>query len=83
VTSRRLTPGCAAGSAVGGFITRHVEVDGQPGALFSDRDGSLIGVAVLDVAEGQIQGVGAIVNPDKLRHLESIGDVDTLLRERR
>jgi hypothetical protein len=33
-----------------------------------DREGRLIGVAILDVAEGQIQAVSSIVNPGKLRH---------------
>ena len=42
----------------------------------------LIGVTTLDIAEGQIQGVSAIVNPDKLRHLGPVGDVRALLRER-
>jgi hypothetical protein len=37
----------------------------------------------LDVAEGQIQGVSAIVNPAKLRHLgRPLGDLGALLRER-
>jgi hypothetical protein len=52
-----------------GITWRREEVNGQPGALFLDREARLIGVTVLDVAEGQIQGVSAIVNPDKLRHL--------------
>jgi RNA polymerase sigma-70 factor (ECF subfamily) len=37
----------------------------------------------LDVAEGQIQGVSSIVNPDKLRHLGPVGDLRALLRKRR
>ena len=57
-------------------------MNGQPGALFLDRDDRLIGVTILDIAEGQIQGVSAIVNPDKLRHLGPVGDVHALLRER-
>jgi RNA polymerase sigma factor (sigma-70 family) len=65
-----------------GFTTRHEEVNGQPGALFLDREGRLISVAILDVAEGQIQGVSAIVNPDKLRHLGPVADLRALLRGR-
>jgi RNA polymerase sigma-70 factor (TIGR02957 family) len=61
---------------------RREEVNGQPGALFFDREGRLIGVMVLDVAEGQIQGVSSIVNPDKLRHLGPLADIGALLRER-
>jgi RNA polymerase sigma-70 factor (TIGR02957 family) len=65
----------------GGFTSRREEVNGQPGALFFDREGRLIGVMILDVAEGQIQGVNAIVNPDKLRHLGPVADLRALLRE--
>ena len=36
----------------------------------------------LDVADGQIQGVSAIVNPDKLQHLGPVADLRGLLRER-
>jgi RNA polymerase sigma-70 factor, ECF subfamily len=36
---------------------------------------------VLDVAEGQIQAVSSIVNPDKLRHLGPVADLEALLRE--
>src|SRR5688572_14829301 len=65
-----------------GITWRREEVNGQPGALFFDREGRLISVMSLDVAEGQIQGVNSIVNPDKLRHLGPVGDVAALLRER-
>ena len=57
-------------------------MNGQPGASFFDREGRLIGVAIVDIAEGQIQGVSAIVNPDKLRHLGPVADLRALLRER-
>jgi RNA polymerase sigma-70 factor (TIGR02957 family) len=65
-----------------GLTWRRQEVNGQPGALFLNRDGRLIGVMILDVAEGQIQGVNSIVNPDKLRHLGPVADLGALLRER-
>jgi RNA polymerase sigma-70 factor (ECF subfamily) len=65
-----------------GWALRREEVNGQPGALFFDREGRLIGVMSLDVAEGRIQGVSSIVNPDKLRHLGPLADPGALLRER-
>jgi RNA polymerase sigma-70 factor (TIGR02957 family) len=65
-----------------GITRRREEVNGQPGALFFDREGRLISVMSLDVAEGQIQGVSGIVNPDKLRHLGPLADLGALLRER-
>jgi RNA polymerase sigma-70 factor (TIGR02957 family) len=67
---------------LGAFTTRREEVNGQPGALFLDREGRLIGVMILDIAEGQIQGVSSIVNPDKLQHLGPVADLRALLRER-
>jgi RNA polymerase sigma-70 factor (ECF subfamily) len=57
-------------SALGGWFMRQVQVNGQPGAIASDAAGNLIAVLVLDIADGHIQAVRAIVNPDKLRHLE-------------
>ena len=48
----------------------------------SDREGRLVSVMSLDVAEGEIQGVSGIVNPDKLGHLGPLADLDALLRER-
>jgi RNA polymerase sigma-70 factor (TIGR02957 family) len=65
-----------------GITSRREEVNGQPGALFFDRERGLIAVMTLDVADGQIQGVNSIVNPDKLRHLGPVGDLEALRRER-
>jgi RNA polymerase sigma-70 factor (TIGR02957 family) len=65
---------------LGGSTPRREEVNGQPGALFFDREGRLIGVMILDVAEGQIQAVSSIVNPDKLGHLGPVADLGALLR---
>jgi RNA polymerase sigma-70 factor (ECF subfamily) len=48
---------------------RRAEVNGQPGAMMLDPEGRLIGVLALDIADGQVQAVSSIVNPDKLRHL--------------
>jgi len=80
--ARLLVAGLRVLARVGGATIRREEVNGQPGALFFDREGRLISVATLDIAEGQIQGVSAIVNPDKLQHLGPVADVRALLRER-
>jgi RNA polymerase sigma-70 factor (TIGR02957 family) len=79
--ARTLVAGRRAGARFGGFTVRREEVNGQPGALFFDREGRLAGVMILDVAEGQIQGVSSIVNPDKLRHLGPVADLRALLRQ--
>ncbi len=81
--ARTLIAGLRTVARIDGVSLRREDVNGQPGALFLDRDGSLIGVMVLDVVEGQIQGVNSIVNPDKLRHLGPLADVRALLRRRR
>jgi RNA polymerase sigma-70 factor (ECF subfamily) len=65
-----------------GLTWRREEVNGQPGALLVDRQGGLVGVISLEVAEGQIQSVSSIVNPDKLRHLGPLADVGALMRDR-
>ena len=79
--ARTLVAGMRAGARFG-FTWRRESVNGHSGALFFDREGGLISVAILDIAEGQVQGVSAIVNPDKLRHLGRVGDLHALLRER-
>jgi len=79
--ARTLRAGLRAAARFG-FTWRREEVNGQPGALLVDREGRLVNVMVLDVAEGQIQGVSAIANPDKLQHLGPVADLGALLRER-
>ena len=54
---------------------RRVEVNGQPGAMIMHRDGGVISVMALDIADGQVQGVRGIVNPEKLRHLGPVADL--------
>jgi RNA polymerase sigma-70 factor (TIGR02957 family) len=82
--ARTLTAGLrTTRKRIRGFTLRREEVNGQPGALILDGDGELLGVMTLDIAEGQIQGVRSIVNPDKLQHLGPVADVRALLRRRR
>jgi RNA polymerase sigma-70 factor (TIGR02957 family) len=59
---------------------RRVEVNSQPGALLLDGEGRVLGVMALDIADGQIQGIRSIVNPDKLGHLGEVADMGALLR---
>ena len=62
--ARRVVPAGRADPRTSTF--RVVEVNGQPGAICIDGDGSVIGVMALDIADGRIQGIRSIVNPDKL-----------------
>jgi RNA polymerase sigma-70 factor (ECF subfamily) len=59
---------------------RPIEVNGGPGALIVDSQQRLLSVWVLDIADGQITSVSAIVNPDKLAHLGPVADFRSLLR---
>jgi RNA polymerase sigma-70 factor (ECF subfamily) len=66
--------GRARGVAVS--TIRHVEVNGQPGALLLDPEERPLVVVSLDIADGLVQTVRAISNPDKLRHLDMVVDPD-------
>jgi RNA polymerase sigma-70 factor, ECF subfamily len=48
---------------------RYAEVNGQPGALYLDADGRPVAVVSIDIADGLVQTVRTITNPDKLGHL--------------
>jgi RNA polymerase sigma-70 factor (TIGR02957 family) len=50
-------------------------VNGQPGAVFYDVEGHVAGVLALDIADGLVQTVRTVVNPDKLRHLGQTSDL--------
>jgi RNA polymerase sigma-70 factor, ECF subfamily len=49
---------------------RFAPVNGQPGAVFLGHDGRVVLVVSLDIADGQVQTIRSIANPDKLRHLD-------------
>ncbi len=44
-------------------------VNGEPGTLSFDADGRLINVFVFEIANGLIQAIRSVINPDKLAHL--------------
>jgi RNA polymerase sigma-70 factor (TIGR02957 family) len=58
-------------------------VNGQPGAEYRDSAGNVFGVMSLDIAEGQIQTIRSIVNPEKLGHLGPVGDTKELVQRLR
>ncbi|MCT9929829.1 RNA polymerase sigma-70 factor [Planotetraspora sp. A-T 1434] len=64
----------------GAKAERH-EVNGQPGAVFRDRDGKVISIWTLDILDEQIQTIRTVNNPDKLRHLGPVADAWATLRE--
>ncbi len=50
-------------------------VNGQPGAVSYDADDRVVNVFALDIADGQVQAIRSVVNPDKLHHLGPVSDV--------
>ncbi|NUW40907.1 RNA polymerase sigma-70 factor [Nonomuraea rhodomycinica] len=65
---------------IGGTVEPH-EMNGQPGAIFRDRDGRIVNTLLLDVLDGQVQTIRAVINPDKLRHLGPVADAWAVVRE--
>ena len=59
------------------------EINGQPGAVFRDRDGRVVNVMVLDVSAGRIDTIRSVINPDKLTHVGPVADAWALDRELR
>jgi len=57
------------------------QVNGQPGAVFRDRDGKVLSTFALDILDGQIQTIRSVSNPDKLRHLGPVADAWAITRE--
>ncbi len=54
-----------------GATVQLVDVNGQPGALALNADGSLIAVMALDIVDGRIATIRSIPNPDKIAHISS------------
>ncbi|NGO75294.1 RNA polymerase sigma-70 factor [Streptomyces sp. YC504] len=50
------------------------EINGQPGALFRDRDGKVAVALTVDVVDGRIAAIRSVINPDKLGHLGPVAD---------
>jgi RNA polymerase sigma-70 factor, ECF subfamily len=57
------------------------EVNGQPGAIFRDRDNRVLLTVTLDVLDGQIQTIRSVSNPDKLGHVGPVADAWAIARE--
>jgi RNA polymerase sigma-70 factor (TIGR02957 family) len=81
--ARTLVNWFSLGARLPSVSSRPVEVNGGPGALCLDAQQRLIAVVALDIAGGEITGINAIVNPDKLAHLGPVGDFTSLVRSAR
>jgi RNA polymerase sigma factor (sigma-70 family) len=71
---RLLVVGLRRGRALGASL-RLAWVNGQPGAVLYDAEGGVITVIELDVADGVVQTIRSVVNPDKLGHVGPVSDV--------
>jgi RNA polymerase sigma-70 factor (ECF subfamily) len=65
---------------IGGVVEPH-QVNGQPGAIFRDRDNKVLNTWTLDVVDGRIQTIRAVINPDKLGHMGPVADAWAVVRE--
>jgi RNA polymerase sigma-70 factor (ECF subfamily) len=57
------------------------EMNGQPGAIFRDRDDKVLFTWTLDMLDGRIQTIHSLINPDKLGHLGPVADAWAVTRE--
>jgi RNA polymerase sigma-70 factor, ECF subfamily len=57
---------------------RPVQVNGQPGALVLDAHDRPAAVLSLDIADDRVNTVRSIINPQKLRHLGQLADLDAV-----
>jgi RNA polymerase sigma-70 factor (ECF subfamily) len=57
-----------------GVVVEPHQMNGQPGAIFRDRDGKVLNALALDILDGQIQSIRSVINPDKLGHMGPVAD---------
>jgi RNA polymerase sigma-70 factor (TIGR02957 family) len=78
--ARTLTAWSKAAARIGGVSVRRVAINGQPGAITLDSDDRVINAIALEIDERGIRSVSSVVNPDKLRHLGPVADINALIR---
>jgi RNA polymerase sigma-70 factor (ECF subfamily) len=66
-----------------GVTYRAVHINGQPGIVFLDDEDRVGAVMSVDVADGLVQTIRGITNPDKLQHLGRVSDAREMLRKHR
>jgi RNA polymerase sigma-70 factor (ECF subfamily) len=59
------------------------QINGQPGVMFMDDQGRVGAVMSLDIADGVVQTIRGVINPEKLAHLGPVADVRELIRRQR
>jgi RNA polymerase sigma-70 factor, ECF subfamily len=66
-----------------GVTFRAVHINGQPGVMFLDDEDRIGAVMSVDVADGLVQTIRGVTNPDKLAHLGPVLDGREVLRRQR
>jgi RNA polymerase sigma-70 factor (ECF subfamily) len=66
-----------------GASLQPTHINGQPGVMFLDSEGRIGSVMSLDIADGVVQTIRGVINPEKLAHLGPVADVRELLRRQR
>jgi RNA polymerase sigma-70 factor (ECF subfamily) len=59
------------------------ELNGQPGVMVLDEESRIAAVMSLEIADGAVQTIRGITNPDKLAHLGPVADLRAILRRGR
>jgi RNA polymerase sigma-70 factor (ECF subfamily) len=77
----RLLLGLAAQMREVGVTLARAQVNGQPGAVARDRQGRIVNVFTLDIADGAVQTIRSVISRDKLRHLGELADVPGLVKQ--
>jgi hypothetical protein len=78
----RLLVGLFRRGRILGTSLRLAWVNGQPGAVMYDAEGRVFSVIELDVADGVVQAIQGVVNPDKLGHIGPVSDLARLPEEK-
>ncbi len=77
----RLLAGMSRQFAVLDVEIEQCRINGQPGAVFRDRNGLVISIFALDVVDDAIRTIRGVINPDKLRHIGPVADARSLAKE--
>jgi RNA polymerase sigma factor (sigma-70 family) len=70
----RIVPVLAGFARVGArrhVSVRGVEINGQPGLVGIEPDGTVVAAWALQISDGVIQAIHGVTNPDKLAHISS------------
>ena len=78
--ARVLAAFAAPFARIGGVVEPH-QVNGQPGAIFRDRDGKVVNTWALDILDGRVQAIRTVINPDKLGHVGPVADAWAVVHE--